>query len=153
MALSMSCVNIKLDFISFIKTLYRFGFFFAERWSNTSNKLLQLATQHCCIASWKALLAELPPTSNIVTQQNLLLQVEEKCCLYYRALRGEKYCQVRDSNPLSLGVFLEPLLTVHGSSTQRHYQGRRNDKRARGANSRQRAILLIFFFSPTVRLP
>ena len=39
------------------------------RWSNTSNKLLQLATQHCCIASWKALLAVLPPTSNIVTQQ------------------------------------------------------------------------------------
>ena len=32
------------------------------RWSNTNNKLLQLATQHCCIASWKALLAVLPCT-------------------------------------------------------------------------------------------
>ena len=30
--------------------------FWCVRWSNTSNKLLQLATQHCCVASWKALL-------------------------------------------------------------------------------------------------
>ena len=36
-----------------------------------------LQTQHCCVASWKALLAVLPPTSNIVTRQNLLLQVEK----------------------------------------------------------------------------
>ena len=32
-------------------------------------------------------------------------------------------------------------------------QGRRNDKWARGANSRQRALLLISIFFPTVRLP
>ena len=43
------------------------------RWSNTSNKLLQLATQHCCVPSWKTLLHVLPPTSNIVTQQNFVV--------------------------------------------------------------------------------
>ena len=43
------------------------------RWSNTSNKLLQLATQHYCAASWKTLLHVLPTTSNIVTQQNLVV--------------------------------------------------------------------------------
>ena len=39
----------------------------------TNNKLLQLATQHCCVSSWKALLHVLPPTSNIVTQQNFVV--------------------------------------------------------------------------------
>ena len=40
---------------------------------NTGNIFHQLATQHCCIASWKALLHVLPPTSNIVTQQNFVV--------------------------------------------------------------------------------
>ena len=34
---------------------------------------LQLAKQHCCVATWKALLHVLPPTSNIVTQQNFVV--------------------------------------------------------------------------------
>ena len=41
--------------------------------SNTSNKLIQLATQHYWVASWKALLHVLLPTSNIVTQQNFVV--------------------------------------------------------------------------------
>ena len=41
--------------------------------SNTGNIFLQLATQNCCVASWKALLRVLPPTSNIVTQQNFVV--------------------------------------------------------------------------------
>ena len=41
--------------------------------SNTSNDLLQLATQHCSVASSKALLHVLPPTSNIITQLNFVV--------------------------------------------------------------------------------
>ena len=53
-------------------------------WSNPSNKLLQLATQHCCVASWKALLHVLPPTSN---WSSMLCTCNKlKCWPYYRAL-------------------------------------------------------------------
>ena len=37
------------------------------------NIFLQLATQQCCVASWKALLHVLPPTSNIVTHQHFVV--------------------------------------------------------------------------------
>ena len=41
---------------------------------NTGDIFLQLATQHSCVASWKALLHALPPTSSInVTQQNVVV--------------------------------------------------------------------------------
>ena len=43
--------------------------YYEWRWSNTINKLLQFATQQCCVASCKALVHVLQPTSNIVTQQ------------------------------------------------------------------------------------
>ena len=45
----------------------------ALRLGNTGNMFLQLAMQHCYVASWKALLHVLPPTSNIVTQQNFVV--------------------------------------------------------------------------------
>ena len=47
--------------------------FYLIHFGNTDNIFLQLATQNCCIASWKALLHVLPPTSNIVTPQNFLV--------------------------------------------------------------------------------
>ena len=116
MALAVSCVNIKLDFISFINTLYRFLFVFlligevtqATNCCNLQHNIVALQVEK----QW--LYYHLPTritTSNIVTQQNLLLQFEGKCCLYYWALREKKYCPVRNSNPLSLGVFLESFLT------------------------------------------
>ena len=47
---------------------------------NTGNIFLQLATEHCCVASWKALLHVLPPTSNIVTQHNFVVASWKKIC-------------------------------------------------------------------------
>ena len=86
-----------------------------ERLENTnekySNKLLQLAMQHCCVASWKAqtlslnkisllqvelvstffnyyhILSRITIRATLFSLQhnNVALQVEEKCCPYYRA--------------------------------------------------------------------
>ena len=69
----------------------------ALRWSNTNNKLLQLAMQQCCVVSWKVCCCtyyHAPPT--LTSNKMWLFQVKAACCrkLNRRLLFSTKFFQL-----------------------------------------------------------